>query len=107
MIKSLTKCFGSADSRGPPMESYSPILTVHPAPKLLLFFYSRSSHWKFAGSLHQCVREAISILNSPQMVKHWRSPEIRRECSRSTQSRSPEERNNVLPQIPRRNRGLR
>src|SRR5882724_6937420 len=107
MIKSSTKSFGSAASRGRPMGSYSRILTVHPITNRPLFFYYRSIHWKFADLLRRCVREVISILNFPRMVKHWPSPEIRKESSPSTQSQFPEERNSVLPRILHRSGVLR
>src|SRR5580765_604790 len=107
MIKSSMKSFSRVVSPGHPMGNYSRILTVHHVSKLLLFFYYRSTHWKFADSHRHCVREVISILNSPQMVKHWPSPEIRKESSQSTRSQFPEERNNVLPRMLHRSGVLR
>src|SRR5260370_29042377 len=107
MIKSSTKSFGSAASRGHPMGRYSRILTVPPVAKLLLFFYSRWIQGRFADSHRRCVLEEISVLNSPQTAKHWPSAEIRKESSQSTQSQFPEGRNNVLLPILLRSGGLR
>src|SRR5215469_6422202 len=58
-----------AASRGRPMASYSRFLTVHQMTKVLLFFYYRSILWKFADSLHRCIREMLRISHSPPMVK--------------------------------------
>ena len=74
--KSTTKSLGpQAASLGHLMGSYSRFLTVHPVTNLgLLFFYYRSTRWKFADSLRRSVRGVISILYSPPMVKPWPSP---------------------------------
>src|SRR5246127_5808570 len=104
----MRKSTGSrATSRGRPTGSYWHTLNVHPVVKLLLFFCYHSIHWKFADSLRRCVRRVISILSSLQMVKHWPSPEIRRESSQSTRSQFPEEKNDVLPRVLHTRRVLR
>src|ERR1700737_4450976 len=107
MIESSTKFFASAASLGQRMGSYSRIQTVQPLANPLLFFYSRSIHVKFVDSHRRCVLEVISAQNSPQMVKHWPSAEIRKESSPSTRSQFPVERNNVLLRTLHRSGGWR
>jgi hypothetical protein len=66
-------CGWQAASRGRPMGSCSPFLTVHRVTMSLPFFCCRSIRWRSADSLRRDVWLVITILHSPPLVERWPS----------------------------------